>query len=111
MELTRLQRQFESCVSEIENLGKSKVIAASAAAYGIGILGTAFMAGSVFSYLGGMLVLCILLAVPAFAGWVIPYLCFITIQKKKTAEIEPLIDKKYDELYEVCEKASSLLAA
>ncbi len=54
-ELTRLQRQFESGAAEIAALEKSKTLGASAAAFLIGIVGTAFMAGSVFSYLAGML--------------------------------------------------------
>jgi hypothetical protein len=111
MELTRLQRQFESAVAEIETLERSKIIGASTVAYGTGILGTAFMAGSVFSYLGGMLPLCIILAVPAFIGWIAPYFCFTTLRNRKSAEVEPLIDSKYDEIYDVCEKASALAAA
>jgi len=109
-ELTRLQRQFESCVGEIETLEGSKTLGASAAAYGIGIVGCAFMAGSVFAYLGGMLVPSIILAVPGFVGWIIPYFCFNTIRKNKSAKVAPLIDRKYDEIYDVCEKANGLLA-
>lgn len=109
MELTRLQRQFEACITEIVSLERAKIIKASAVAYAIGILGTAFMAGSVFSYIAGMLVLSIILAIPALVGWVIPYFCFITIRDRKTVEINPLIDNKYDEIYEVCEKANMLL--
>ena len=56
-ELTRLQRQFDSCVSEIESLERSKYLRASVFAYIIGVVGTAFMAGSVFAYLADMLVL------------------------------------------------------
>ncbi len=52
-ELTRLQRQFESGAAEIAALEKSKTLGASAAAFLIGIVGTAFMAGSVFSAGGG----------------------------------------------------------
>lgn len=109
-ELTRLQRQFESCASEIERLEFSKTVGASAAAYIIGVIGTALMAGSVFAYLAGMIPLMIILAVPAFVGWIIPYFCFLNISKKKTEQVTPLIDQKYDEIYEVCEKANGLLA-
>ncbi|MEM5768433.1 MAG: hypothetical protein AAGU32_09120 [Bacillota bacterium] len=108
-ELTRLQRQFDAIANEIVSLENSKVVGASTVAYIIGVLGTAFMAGSVFAYLGGMIPLCIILAIPAFIGWIIPYFCFVRICKKKSAELDPLIDQKYDALYEVCEKASSLL--
>lgn len=110
MEVTRLQRQFESCVSEIEKLERSIVITSSAAAYGIGILGIALLASAVLSYLSGMLVLSILLSIPALIGCIIPYPCYIAIIKKKAIHVEPLIDQKYDEIYEVCEKASALLA-
>lgn len=108
-EITRLQRQFDACVDEIGTLERSKVIGASAVAYAIGVFGTAFMAGSVFAFLAEMLPLCIVLAIPAFVGWVIPYFCYVRINKKKTEQITPFIDGKYDEIYSVCEKANGLL--
>jgi len=108
-ELTRLQRQFETCVGQIQSLEASKRIKASAAAYVIGVIGTAFMTGSVFAVTANMTVLCIVLAVPAFIGWALPYLIFRQIEKKKTVEVAPLIDRKYEELYSVCEKANGLL--
>lgn len=109
-ELTRLQRQFDACVNEIIALENSKVIAASAVAYIIGVIGTAFMAGSVFAYLANMLPLMVVLAIPGFAGWIIPYFCYALIVKKKADKVTPLIDGKYDEIYDVCEKANGLLS-
>jgi hypothetical protein len=108
-ELSRLQRQFDSCAAEIDALERSQIIGASAAAYSIGILGAAFMAGSVFAYLANMLPLSVILAIPGFAGWIIPYFCYCTIRKKKTDKTAPLIDQKYDEIYEVSKKANGLL--
>lgn len=108
-ELTRLQRQFESCVGEIEGLERSKTTGASIAAFTIGIIGTAFMGLSTFSYLGGMLPLMIILAVPGFIGWIIPYFCYHAIRRSKGNKLSPLIEKKYDEIYAVCEKANTLL--
>ncbi|MDE7277008.1 MAG: hypothetical protein K2N98_09195, partial [Lachnospiraceae bacterium] len=49
MELTRLQRNFEACVAEIQMLEKNKSSAATVYALVLGIIGTAFMAGSVFA--------------------------------------------------------------
>lgn len=109
-EITRLQRQFDSLAKEIMSLEQSKTIGAATIAYVIGIVGTACMAGSVFAYLEDMLPLCIILAVPAFIGWVIPYFCFLRISRRRAEKLEPIIDQKYDEIYEVCEKASSMLA-
>jgi len=109
MELTRLQRQFESQASEINKLETSKTVGASAVAYVIGILGTAFMAGSVFAVTSGMIPLCIILAVPAFIGWIIPYFCYRCMSAKKAEQVTPLIEQQYDAIYETCEKASALL--
>lgn len=108
-ELTRLQRNFDACVNEILSLEASKHVKASVFAYIIGIIGTAFMAGSVFAVTAGRIIPCIVLAIPAFIGWILPYFIFGGVEKKKTVEVTPLIDKKYDELYAVCEKAHALL--
>lgn len=109
-ELTRLQRQFEASVREIETLEKSKTMNASIFAFTFGIIGTAFMAGSVFTYIGDMLLPSIILAIPGFIGWILPYFCYVKLKDKKTASVTPLIDHQYDMIYETCEKASSLLS-
>lgn len=108
-ELTRLQRQFEACVKEIVSMEKSKKTKASAIAYAVGVVGTAFMAGSVFAVNAGNIPLCVILAIPAFIGWILPYWIFRSVSGKKTEELNPLIELKYDELYEVCKKANALL--
>ena len=108
-ELTRLERYFESCMNEVIALENSKVIGASAVAYIVGVIGTAFMAGSVFAYTGGGVAFSIILAVPGFMGWILPYLLYCRIRNKKAAQVEPLIDQKQDEIYQVCEKANKLL--
>lgn len=95
--------------SEILSLESSKYIRASVVAYAVGISGTVFMAGSVFSITADKLIPCIVLAIPAFIGWGLPYFLYRGIMKKKTAQVTPLIDQKYDELYAVCEKANCLL--
>lgn len=110
-ELTRLQRQFNACIADIQSLEFSKGLKASAVAYVVGVIGTAFMAGSVFAITANLVVPCVILAIPAFIGWIAPYWIYRTISRKKTEEINPLIDQKYDEIYSVCEKASSLLNA
>lgn len=108
-ELTRLQRQFEACVKEIISMEKSKKTKAAAIAYVVGVVGTAFMAGSVFAVNAGNIPLCVVLAIPAFIGWILPYLFFRSVSGKKTEAINPLIELKYDELYDVCKKANALL--
>lgn len=113
MELTRLQRNFEACVTEIRTLEKSRTSAATAYAIIFGVIGTAFMAGSVFAVTAQppLIVLSIILAVPGFAGWILPYFLYRKIQEKQTEKITPLIEAKYDEIYEICEKGNKLLNA
>jgi hypothetical protein len=109
-ELTRLQRQFESNVKEIEDLENSKAVKAQIIAFTIGILGTAFLAGSVFALIyAQMIPLMIVLAIPGFVGWVLPYFCYTRILKKRIDEVTPLIESQYDEIADICEKAHTLL--
>ena len=111
MELTRLQRHFEACAKEIEALEGSKNNAAAAAALTTGIVGTAFMAGSTFAvtHQPPMILLCILLALPGFAGWILPFFIYRTAAGKHAQKVQPLIEAKYDEIYEICKKGHSLL--
>lgn len=110
-ELTRLQRQFEACAREIEALERSKTSAASIAAFTIGLAGTAFLGGSVFAYLNGMLPLMVLLAVPGFLGWIAPYFCYRKMRLRRDAQVAPIIEEKNDEIYTVCQQGFRLLTA
>lgn len=111
MELTRLQRNFEACVAEIQTLEQRKTSAATASAIILGVVGTAFMAGSTFAVTAQPphIILCILLAVPGFLGWIFPYFLYKRVAAKQTERITPLIEAKYDEIYEICEKGNKLL--
>lgn len=110
-ELTRLERQFDCSVEEINSLEASKAVKASIVAYSLGIIGSAFMAGSVFAvtHQPPIVALCIILAIPGFLGWILPYFCYRAIRKNKTIQVTPLIEQKYDEIYQICKKANGLL--
>lgn len=109
MELTRLQRQFDSGVDEIKALERRKVFQAAAIAFAVGLVGTVFIALSVFCFIAGNTAPSVILAILGFLGWVAPYLLYRFISTRKSAEVTPLIDQKYDEIYAVCENASQLL--
>lgn len=111
MELTRLQRNFEACVKEIEALEKSKTSLATIYALATGIIGTTFMAGSVFAVTAQppYIIISIVLAVPGFIGWIVPYFLYKRVVRKQTEKLVPLIEQKYDEIYEICEKGNKLL--
>lgn len=110
-ELTRLQRHFEDCLNQIESLEKSRTSMASATAISIGVIGTAFMAGATFAAVNEppIVWLCILLAVPGFIGWISPYFIFTAMVGKRAKIVNSLIENKYDDIYELCEKGSRLL--
>lgn len=111
VELTRLQRHFEDCMNQIEALDKSRTSMATVLAIAIGLIGTAFMAGSTFAVVNEppIIWLCILLALPGFAGWIAPYFTFRAMVRKRENIVTPLIEDKYDEIYTICEKGSRLL--
>lgn len=77
----------------------------------LGIVGTAFMAGSTFAITQEppLPLLCIALAVPGFAGWVLPYFVYRNIAARKSQELDPLIKEKREEIHEICEKGHNLL--
>lgn len=111
VELTRLQRNFEATMNEILALEHSKSTAATIWALCTGLVGTAFMAGSVFAVTAAppRILLCIVLAVPAFAGWIAPYFVYRILRDKRTRQVNPFIEEKTEEIYALCEKGQSLL--
>lgn len=110
-ELTRLERNFEACVNEIDKLEKAKTSAATMYALILGIIGTAFMAGSTFAVTAQppQYVLSIILAIPGFLGWIFPYFLYKKIAGRQAEKMTVLIEAKYDEIYEICEKGNKLL--
>lgn len=110
-ELTRLQRHFEDCMNQIDALEQSKTSKATIASLVIGMIGTAFMAGSTFAVVNDppIIWLCILLAIPGFLGWILPYFVYSTMVRRHTGVIAPLIEDKYNEIDSICEKGNGLL--
>ena len=108
---TLRMKRDRKIIKEIEALEKSKTSVASIWAFIVGFIGTAFMAGSTFAvtHEPPMILLCILLAVPGFIGWVLPYFLYRHIVVKQTKKIQPMIEAKQDEIYDICEKGHSLL--
>lgn len=110
-ELTRLQRHFEADLEEITALERSKTTSAAFYALMTGLLGTVFMAGSTFAVVADppIVWLCVLLAIPGFAGWISPFFIYRAAMDKKARQIQPFLEAKLDEIYKICEKGHSLL--
>ena len=110
-ELTRLQRHFEDCMVKMKEMETSKTRKASIIAMSIGVVGTAFMTGSVFAVTANppIIWLCILLAIPAFLGWILPWFIYKKVKEKRTEEIIPIMEEKREEIDEICRKGYKLL--
>ena len=111
VELTRLQQHYECCMQEIDTLEKSKNSVPTMAAITCGLTGCGFMAGSVFAVTNTppVIWLMILLAIPGFFLWGMAYFCYQAVKKQRIKKVTPFIEAKYDEAYEVCDKAFRLL--
>lgn len=110
-ELTRLQRHYEACMEEVSALEASKTSVPAIVALSCGLIGCAFMAGSVFAATAAapIIWLTVLLAIPGFALWGAAYFGYKIVKRRRSTRVLPLIDAKYDEAYAVCEKAQHLL--
>ena len=110
-ELTRLQQHFEACMDEIASLENSKTRNATINSLIVALIGTAFIAGSVFAVTNEppLILLCVLLGIPGIIGWALPYHLYKMFLRKRAATIEPLIEQKYDDIHDICEKGNSLI--
>ncbi|MCM1145071.1 MAG: hypothetical protein NC318_11710 [Blautia sp.] len=111
VELTRLQRHFESCMSEITALEESVQSTAAIVSISCGLSGCVFMACSVFAVtaLPPRVVLCAVLAVPGFFLWFMSWHGYRIAKARRKKKVVPLVETKYDEVDEVLEKAQKLL--
>ena len=110
-ELTRLQRHYEACMQEISVMEASKSTIPTIVSLSCGLLGCAFVAGSVFAVTAETPViwLTVVLGIPGFALWGAAYFGYKWSKCHRSEKVVPLIDAKYDEAYAVCEKAQQLL--
>lgn len=110
-ELTRLQRHYEACIHEIMLLEASRQGWAMFVALGCGLIGCGFMAGSVVAVAADppLIWLSIPLGFFGFALWLAGWIGYHVTLHKRTERVTPLIEQKYDEACEVCERAGKLL--
>ena len=110
-ELTRLQKYFEDCINQIKQMENQKTQTATMMALTLGIIGTAFIVGSVFAITADTphYVLCAILGLPGIVGWILPVFSYKRIREKKATTIDPMIAEKEEEIYQICEKGHGLL--
>lgn len=109
-ELVKLQSKCENSLKQIERLENSKTAAAMGVSIGVGFLGTAALAGSMFCFLAPLYVPFAILGAAGLALWAVPYFIYKSIKKNKTIKCNPIIDKEYDVIYDICEQGNKQLA-
>lgn len=110
-ELIRLEQHYAACMEEIAALEASKNSVPTMVSLTCGLVGCAFMAGSVFAVTAEppIIWLTVLLGIPGFLLWAAAYFGYREAKVRRSAKVQPLIEAKYDEAYTVCEKAQQLL--
>lgn len=111
MELTRLQRNFEACMHEIEMLERSQICVPRIKGVVAATIGTVFMAGATFAvtHEPPLILLCAILSVPGFLGWIATPFVYRWANRVKAQQIKPLIQEKHAQIYQLCEKGNRLL--
>lgn len=110
-ELLSLQRKLEGSLKEIERLENEPNATSIAWAMGFGLVGTIFLAISVFSITAEnpIYFLGILTGVIGIVGWILPYFVYKKIKMDVEKENITLIDEEYNTIYDVCEQAKKLI--
>ena len=116
MALNKLQKNIDVCFNNIEKLEMQKQFNASFKAYLIGIIACVFTALSVFSITGylafGSLTMAFQIVFGAIGTllFIPPYFVYRNTVALKTEEVQPLIEKEYDNISGICEEANLLLS-
>ena len=111
-EVNALQRKCENALATIDALERKQFSSAITATIIFGMIGTVFMALSVFNItlLTINIPLCIVFGVLGLIGWALGYFAYVKVKKSRTEKNAPLIDEQYDIVYNTCESAAALLA-
>lgn len=108
-DLNRLQKRFEQQMARVVRLEKAKHASATSLSLFVGLVGTAFMAGSVFAWEAAFVLLSIILAIPGFLGWGTAYLAYRWWQARSAKKNDPLIEAQFDAIAETSKAAFALL--
>lgn len=104
-----LQRQAEQALARIDRLERSKSSRANTASISLGLVGAAFLAGSVFSLGAGMTALMVVLGAIGLIVWLAALLAHGAVKRNRTAKVAADLDSQYAVVYSASEEAHSLL--
>ena len=113
VELTRLQRQFEACMKEIQTLEGSRDVHATICSLCTGIVGLALLLCAAFTAIASRALtwLNVLPALPGVILCALAYPVYRRVYRKREREVVPLVDAKREEICTLCEKGQRLTRA
>ena len=106
--LNELELKFTNSFNELEIINETYQNKGLITSLTIGLIGTCFMGGATFSFLGGLYLLMVLLAIPGFLGWIFPYFINKNINEKELRKVNQRSEELRQEIYEVIEQAYRL---
>lgn len=111
VQLLSLQRKLEIALKEIERLEKEPNTLGMIWSMVIGVIGTIFLALSVFSITATspLYIPFVLCGIIGLIGWVLPYFVYRKIKITKEEENVSLIEEQYNTIYDSCEQAKKLI--
>ncbi len=112
VDLIKLQDKADNVIANIENLQNKKKNAGFAGSLTVGIVGTLVFGGgmSMTMLLSGIgyMIGGIALGLAGVGICALAYPLFKKVNKKKSTEIQPIIESEYDKLSDICEQAGKL---
>lgn len=110
VKLLSLQRKLETALKEMDRLERQPNTAGIIVALTIGVIGTIFLAISVFAITATnpLYFLGTLTGIIGLVGWMIGFLSFGRVKATKAKENVPLIEEQYNIIYDSCEQAKKL---
>ena len=113
VELTRLQRQFEACMNEIQTLESSRDVHATICSLCTGVVGLALLVCTAFSAISerALTWISLLPTIPGAVCCALAYPIYRRVYRKRERAVEPLLDAKYEEISSICEKGHQLTHA
>lgn len=111
VQLLSLQRKLEMSLKEIERLEKEPFSKAFIQAMTIGMIGTGFLAISVFSItaIAPLYFLGVISGVIGIGLWILPFFVYKNKRCVKEKENVSLIEEQYNNIYDICEQAKNLI--
>lgn len=111
MKVINLQKKLEMALKKVEKLEKEPSSIGFIYAMIIGLIGTIFLALSVFAITAQnpFYILGSLCGIVGIVGWILPYFVYKHVKAKKEQINISLIEEEYNTIYDSCEQAKKLI--